>query len=138
MVINVKSSNYLLANFISQIFLGSKRRLRFIIVPYNKMAFDIIKILYKEGLIKLFIIQKKEQSIRIYFKYYNNLPMLKYKIISKPSKRVYWDLSKLSTIYNNSNFIGFYIISTPYGLLTSHECLLHRHISGEVLIKIYI
>jgi len=138
MIINVKTTSYLLANLISQIFLGSKRRLRFIVVQQDKIALEVLRILYKEGLIKLFIVQKNEQTIRVYFKYYNNLPLFKYKLISKPGRRAYWKLSKLSTIYSNSHFIGFYIVSTPYGLLTSNECLLYKHISGEVLVKIFV
>lgn len=32
--------------------------------------------------------------------------------------------------------MGFYIVSTPGGLVTTEYCLLQGHISGEVLIKV--
>jgi hypothetical protein len=40
--------------------------------------------------------------------------------------------------YNNKNFSGFYIISTSNGLFSSNTCLLQKHISGEILIKVEI
>lgn len=48
------------------------------------------------------------------------------------------NVNKLSKQFHNSNFSGFYIISTQQGLVTSNYCLLSGHIGGEVLIKIEI
>ena len=48
------------------------------------------------------------------------------------------NLRKLVKNYNRTDFSGFYIISTPLGLVTSHYCLLQGHSSGEVLMKIEI
>jgi len=132
----IKSSNSLLSTFIAQLNLGSSRRLRYITVNYSKIIINIIKLLYKEGVIRLYIL--KDTKIFIYFKYFKGCNLFKFKIISKPSKRVYWSLRNLSLKYNKENFSGFFIISTPLGLLTSNECLLYRYISGEILFKIYI
>jgi ribosomal protein S8 len=89
MILKLKSSNYLLANFVAQLQLGSMRRLRYINVSYNKMALDILKILYKEGIIRLFIVYKKSNKIMVYFKYREGSPIFKFKLISRPSKREY-------------------------------------------------
>lgn len=132
----LKSSNSLLASFIAQLNLGSSRRLRYIVVNYSKLIINIIKILYKEGVIRLFIF--KNDKIFVYFKYFKGRNIFKFKIISKPSKRVFWSLHKLSLNYSKENFSGFYMISTSLGLFTSNECLLYRHLSGEILFKIYI
>lgn len=132
----IKSSNSLLSSFIAQLNLGSSRRLRYITVNYSKIIINIIKLLYKEGVIRLYIL--KDTKIFIYFKYFKGCNLFKFKIISKPSKRIYWSLRNLSLNYNKENFSGFFIISTPLGLLTSNDCLLYRYISGEILFRIYI
>lgn len=89
MIVRLKSSNFLLANLIAQLQLGSMRRLRYINISYSKMALNILKILYKEGIIRLFIAYKKNNKIMIYFKYLEGSPIFKFKLISKPSKRIY-------------------------------------------------
>lgn len=132
----LKSSNSLLASLVAQLNLGSLRRLRFITVNYTKLTADIIKLLYKEGVIRLYIL--KGTKILIYFKYFRGCHLFKFKIISKPSKRVYWSLNKLGLNYSKENFSGIFIVSTPLGLLSSNDCLLYKYISGEVLFKIYI
>jgi ribosomal protein S8 len=132
----IKSSNSLLSSFIAQLNIGSSRRLRYITVNYSKIIMNIIKLLYKEGVIRLYILTNTK--ILIYFKYFKGCNLFKFKIISKPSKRIYWSLSNLSLNHNKENFSGFFIISTPIGILTSNECLLYKHISGEILFKIYI
>jgi ribosomal protein S8 len=40
--------------------------------------------------------------------------------------------------YNKNNFSGYYIISTTKGIYTSDYCILEKHLSGEILIKINI
>jgi len=132
----IKSSNNLLASFISQLNIGCIRRLRYIKVDYSKISIKIVRLLYEEGIIRLFIL--KDNNIFIFFKYFKGLNVFKFKIVSKPSKRIYWSLRKLSLNYNKYNFSGFYVISTPNGFLTSNSCLLYSHVSGEVLFKVYI
>jgi ribosomal protein S8 len=89
MIIKLKSSNYLLANLAAQLQLGSMRRLRYINVAYSKMALNVLKILYKEGIIRLFVVYKNNSKIMVYFKYLEGSPIFKFKIISKPSRRIY-------------------------------------------------
>lgn len=136
MSVRIKSSNSLISSFVAQLNLGSSRRLRYISVNYSKIAINVTKLLYKEGVIRLYIL--KDTKIFIYFKYSKGCNLFKFKIVSRPSKRVYWSLRLLSLKYSKENFSGFYIISTPYGLITSNETLLYRYITGEILFKIYI
>lgn len=89
MILKLKSSNFLLANFVAQLHLGSMRRLRYVNVGYSKMALNVLKILYKEGIIRLFVVYKESNKIMVYFKYFQGNPIFKFKLISKPSKRVY-------------------------------------------------
>jgi len=83
----IKSSNNLLASFISQLNIGCIRRLRYIKVDYSKISIKIVRLLYEEGIIRLFIL--KDNNIFIFFKYFKGLNVFKFKIVSKPSKRIY-------------------------------------------------
>lgn len=132
----IKPSNSLLASFVAQLNLGSSRRVRYITVNYSKLTINITKLLYKEGVIRLYLL--KGTKILIYFKYLKGCNLFKFKIISKPGNRLFWSLRNLSLKYSKENFSGFFVLSTPLGLITSNETLLFRHISGEVLFKIYI
>lgn len=132
----IKSSNSLLSSLVAQLNLGSLRRLRFISISYTKLTIDIIKLLYKEGVIRLYIL--KGTKILVYFKYFKGCHLFKFKVVSKPSKRIYWSLNKLSLNYSKENFSGFLVISTPNSIITSNDCLLYKHTSGEVLFKVYI
>ena len=131
----LRISNYHLANFVQKLNMGTFRHLRYIIIPVNDYHLLLLAILYKHGVIRTYMIVKDQ--IYIYFKYYVGKILFRFKLVSKPSKRIYWNLNQLSLNYSKSNFCGFYIISTPKGLLTSHDCLLFEHISGEVLLKVF-
>lgn len=136
---NNLKSNYLLASVISILNIGLRRRLRFIKLTRTGIAIRLLTILYKEGVIRTFVVIANQDKILVYFKYMDSINVCsKSVLISKPSKRCYWSLGRLSKVYNNHSFIGFYIISTPQGLVTSNYCLTNGHLSGEVLIRVEI
>jgi ribosomal protein S8 len=129
--------NYLIADIVSQMNLGIIRRLRFIKMIRTRIALRILTILYRQGVIRYF--QVNGPYIHIYFKYVKGRSVCeKISIISKPSKRERWTLKKLSKKYSNTNFSGFYIITTQKGLVSVEYALLYGHMSGEVLIKVEI
>lgn len=132
----MNTSNYLLGYLVSRINFGTIRKLRFIKVKLNKTILEILKILYKYGVIRTFIV--RGDKILIYNKYYLSKSAVKLSLVSKPGNRIYLPLSQLAIKYNDNNFSGFYIISTQKGLCTSDYCLLHGHISGEILIKVEV
>lgn len=132
----MKTSNYQIGTFITRLNLGAKRRWRFIELDLNVFYLDLLKILYEHGAIRAFHI--KGTKILVYFKYYLNRVGVKLSIVSKPSKRARYNLRKLSLIYNNHNFAGFYIITTQKGIFTSNYCLLDGHLSGEVWVKVEV
>jgi len=127
-------SNFMLNNLITQINLGSKRKLRFIKVQINELNLNIIKLLYNQGAIRTYLI--KNNYILIYFKYYLRKIIMNLMLISKPSNKIFVTLKNLSNLYNKNNFSGFYIISSEKGLTTSSSCLLKEHIGGELMIKV--
>lgn len=128
--------NYLIADFVARLSVGSLRKLRFIRIVKTKIALRLLRILYKHGIIRSFRIENN--FIAVYLKFKNGQPIGKFSIVSRPGKRSYWNLGFLAKKFNNCNFSGFYIISTPQGLVTSNYCLLSGHVSGEVIMKIEI
>lgn len=131
------NSNYLIASVVSILNIGMRRRLRFIKIVKTIIAIRLLRILYKEGVIRTFTILEDNDIILVYFKYTDSINLcMKLSLISKPSNRAYWNLNKLAKSYNNNSFTSFYIVSTPQGLVTTDFCLLQGHISGEVLIKV--
>jgi ribosomal protein S8 len=77
------------------------------------LTFDIIYLLYKEGIIRLYILQGTK--ILVFFKYFKGCHLFKFKVISKPSNRVYFSLNKLYLNYSKNNVSGFFVISTSHG-----------------------
>jgi len=113
------------------------KRLRFLNIDNNIASLNLLKILYKNGVIRSYRILN-QNKISVYFKYNTCNIAFKLSIMSKPGHRIYWTMSNLVKNYNNNNFSGFYIISTNKGLYTSDVCLLQGYIGGEILFKVSI
>jgi len=128
--------NYNLADLIVRIKVAFTARLVSIKVLKTKLNINFLFLLYKIGLIRSFHVLERE--ILVYFKYKKDGKSLIYDItlVSKPSKRVYWNLTMLSKHYRKHAFSHFYIISTSSGLMTSNDALLTKNMSGEVLCRI--
>jgi len=132
-------TNFHLADLIVRFTVAYKARMSFVKILKNKLSIKFLYLLYKIGLIKSFNILN-DNIILVYLKYKKNGTPLIHSIdlISKPSKRVYWNLTILSKHYRAYSFANFYIISTSKGLITSNEALFQYNISGEILCKIKI
>jgi ribosomal protein S8 len=83
----MKTSNYIISDLISRINFGAARRLRFIQVNLNDTSLNILRILYKQGAIRSFII--KNNKILIYYKYFNSRIAIKISTISSPGNRIF-------------------------------------------------
>jgi len=96
-------ANFIIGDLISRIKVASKGHLKQINVLNTKISIDILDIFYKMGLIRGFKINLG--YIEVYLKYYQNKPIFfDMKLISVPSKKVYWSLEKLSLKYNLNSF----------------------------------
>jgi len=93
---------------------------------------------YEFGIILRFTVSIEDPTkIEVYLNYgYGFSTFRKLKLISKPSKKVFVDILKLTKLKNRSS-LDFYIISTSKGLLFDHECYRYK-IGGMVLIKISV
>jgi ribosomal protein S8 len=91
----------------------------------NKLTKNLLKLLYKEGLILSYRINEKnikkitpEFVVRIRY-VYNKSVFKQLKIISSPSQRRFLCLKSISRIASKKNLLVF---STNKGLLTLNEC----------------
>lgn len=126
-----------LVKFTSILNLASRKKYLFVFTQDTILIRNLLKILYEQGVIRGFKIMNKK--IKIFLKYQNSKSILtKIYVVSKPSRRVNWNLNELNKVQNYNNFSGFFILRTSVGLLTSNFCLLKKFISGEVLLKIEV
>lgn len=89
---------------------------------YNKKFILLAKILYKQGLIQDFYLKKENYNfyLIINLKYNYNFSNFKnFKIVSKPSRSIFFSFKDISKIYEKQ---VLYIFSTSLGYLTSLEC----------------
>ena len=97
----------------------------------SKQNIDILNILVKEGFIKSYKINSKNQ-LNIYLKYKKNEAVIKnIKRLSKPGKRLYITNRNL---YKKK--IGLYLISTSLGILTDLQAK-KFNVGGELICKIF-
>nr|YP_010117930.1 ribosomal protein S8 [Phytophthora cocois]QPN53902.1 ribosomal protein S8 [Phytophthora cocois]QTV76681.1 ribosomal protein S8 [Phytophthora cocois] len=120
-----------LSNLFSKIKNGYLAKKSKIVQQKSKQSINILNILVKEGFIKSYKINSKNQ-LNIYLKYRKNKAVItEIKRLSKPGKRLYItnkDLYKKKT--------GFYIISTSMGILTDLQAK-KLNVGGELICKIF-
>ena len=131
--------NHILSDVIARLSNAYNLHLSSIKVLKNNMTLNFLFLLYKQGLIRSFFILRNQKEILVYLKYKNKKPVIfEIKIVSKPSKRIYWSFSTLFLYYRKYSFSNIYILSTPKGLITSNDVIMKDFISGEVLCKIKV
>lgn len=114
---NSKLINFLISIKNASIF--KKEELK---IFYNKKFILLSQVLYKQGLIQDFYLKKLNSKcyIIIVLKYNYNFSNLKnLKIVSKPSRTIYFSYKDICKIYEKQLL---YIFSTSCGYLTSLEC----------------
>ena len=97
----------------------------------SKQSINILNVLVREGFIKTYKINSKNQ-LDIYLKYKNNKAIItEIKRLSKPGKRLY---VKNKDLYIKKQ--GFYILSTSTGILTDLQAK-KLNVGGELICKIF-
>ena len=116
---------------------GQMRFLNSIVIPSSNFRKNILEILKKEGYIKDFFIEKKENnkiSLKIALKYYEGDPVIKeIKRISKPGRRVY---SRATSIPKVMNGLGLAILSTSIGVMSDSDAR-KNNLGGEVICRVF-
>lgn len=128
--------NSLLADVVSRINTCNRHRVRTVSLNYNKITLDLVFLLLELGLIRG-VKMRPKNIIWVSLRFKGGFHIFyKLSLISKPSKRIYWNLRNLFLkIDKNNNNI--YIISTKQGLLLGSDCI-WRTLTGEVLVKIML
>ncbi len=112
---------------------------RVVRIPGSKLKEAITEILYDQGYILKYAVEKDEKGrsvIKIALKYDKETgePVIKgLKRVSKPGLRIYAGVDKLPKVING---LGIAIISTPKGVMTDKQAR-KEHVGGEVLAYIY-
>lgn len=120
-----------LSNLFSKIKNGYLAKKSKIVQQKSKQSISILNILVKEGFIKSYKINSKNQ-LNIYLKYRKNKAVIiEIKRLSKPGKRLYITNKNL---YQNKK--GFYIISTSIGILTDLQAK-KLNVGGELICQIF-
>ena len=126
-----------IGDMFSRIRNGQMRSLNSIDIPLSNFRKNILEILKKEGYIKDFFIENKENNkvtLRINLKYYEGHPVIKeIKRISKPGRRVY---SRANSIPKVMNGLGLAILSTPKGVMSDTEAR-KNNIGGEIICRVF-
>lgn len=128
--------NSLLADVVSRINTCNRHRVRTVSLNYNKITLDLVFLLLELGLIRG-VKMRPKNIIWVSLRFKGGFHIFyKLSLISKPSKKIYWNLRNLFLkIDKNNNNI--YIISTKQGLLLGSDCI-WRTLTGEVLVKIML
>lgn len=125
-----------LAYLISSINSGLLNRSFSVAVPYSKLNYEVLDLLLKQNLINSF--SYKNSKFEVFLRYYQGRGVIKkINLISKLKRYIYMNKSNLYNKTRTGNISGFYVLSTPNGLVTHFESLnLDDNLGGEVLLKI--
>lgn len=105
--------------------------------PSSQMRVAVLEALKREGYILNYTTKEispwlKETEIEL--KYVEGKPVIsEISRVSKPGRRVYEQISKLSKVRNG---LGISILSTSNGVLSDHEAR-QQNVGGEVLVKVF-
>lgn len=113
---------------------GQLAKRDFVYQRQKKICESFLKILWDEGFILGYKMAKEKQGyLKIFLKYKNNRPVINsIKLISKPSRRLYYSVHQIWKINSSKVFI---IFSTNKGLKSINSCKKLK-IGGEPFILI--
>lgn len=105
-------------------------------IPSSKVKAGVLRVLEREGYINGFkeIIKENRAFLRVTLRYYEGKSVIKtLDRVSKPSRRVYSKLKKISPVFNG---FGIYILSTSKGIMSDAEAK-ENNVGGEILCKVF-
>jgi small subunit ribosomal protein S8 len=123
-------------HLLSRIKNGQQARLDSIQAPFSKYDFAVAKTLEQAGYVAN--VQKrvvgKRTMLELELKYKNNLPAITdFRIVSKPSRRLYTSYSELKPVKQN---FGISVLSTSAGIMSNREAR-RKKVGGEHLFQIW-
>ncbi len=104
-----------------------------VVLPYSKLKYAMAQLLEREGWIVGLATLDQNTKLKVLLKFDHGQPVISYlKRISTPGRRVYVKRDEMPRVMGG---LGMAIISTPKGLMTSHEARKAK-LGGEVLCEI--
>jgi len=115
---------------------GYLSKLDKVYVPYSENNLKILKLLYLDGFINSYYFNSNKgfKAIVVVLKYYRNMYLFNYKILSKPGRLISGTIPFLYSKYNMHKFV---MLSTTHGFLWLKDAL-RLHIGGTVLFILYL
>jgi small subunit ribosomal protein S8 len=105
-------------------------------IPSSKIKVGVLGVLEREGYINGFreITKNDHSYLRVTLRYYDGKSVIKtLDRVSKPSRRVYSRLKKISRAFNG---FGIYVLSTSKGIMSDVEAR-ENNVGGEILCKVF-
>lgn len=105
-------------------------------IPSSKVKAGILQVLEREGYINGFaeVEEDGRKFLRVTLRYYEGKPVIKtLDRVSKPSRRVYSKLKKISPVFNG---FGIYVLTTSKGIMSDAEAR-ENNVGGEILCKVF-
>lgn len=125
---------YKLWNMFANLKNGQLAKLPYIMQRKTNLCILCLNVLWDEGYILGYKIDKNLKYIKIFLKYKNGQPVITNIIcITKPSNRCYKSITQLWKIELKKELL---IVSTSKGVISITDCKKHK-IGGEVLAYIY-
>ena len=128
-----------LIKFLIKLKNASLSRRESVSVDFNRLCLEITELLYKEGFIQSFSIEKKiinnvlKHSITVNLRYFYNKPLLKeLKIISTPVQLAYLGVRNLAKLPTTKHRL---FLSTSKGFLTDLQCK-EKNLGGLLLFRV--
>lgn len=109
---------------------GQIAKKNYICLPKNKLFLKILKIIYNEGYIKHYSISNDTNKVKVWLKYYNNIPTIK-NLSFFPVKKNSIFLS-LIKIWKIDSDLQLLILSTNKGFLSGKESKKYK-VGGKLI-----
>ena len=107
-------------------------------VPYSVLNTEILFLLWRSGLISSFFVEYNQ--IVVYLKYHDGHSAIKQiKFLPNLNKHLFAKRKYLEKTLSKQNITGFFVMSSPSGLVTSSESILFKsNFLGHIVLEIVI
>ena len=115
---------------------GSLVKKPFVIVPYSKFKYEIVKKLNERGYVGAVNVDGEvpRKNLKIVLTYKDGKNKINgVKGVSKPSRRMYTSVRNIGKVSSANSLL---LLSTPKGVLTGDEAIKER-VGGEILCKVW-